>query len=153
MLELTLNWGYYIISIAKTASKKKIRALIPSISSFLVRLLCISINLPYTHAWNTVFMSELVLLVAAWKCCISYKNGYAGMLVLHLLLLLNPWLIDKMQPAEVFSIGIILVFYQVFPSLLKSQSNKLSFFPNMIYWPVYILDKKRNWCNIQTGQK
>ena len=30
---------------------------------FLLRLLCISINLPYSHVWNTVVMSGLVLLV------------------------------------------------------------------------------------------
>ena len=35
---------------------------------FLLRLFYISINLPYGHAWNTVVMSGLVLLVAAWKC-------------------------------------------------------------------------------------
>ena len=35
------------------------------------------------------------------------KNRYAGLLVLHLLLLLNPWLIVEMWP--VFSIGITLV--------------------------------------------
>ena len=50
MLGLTfsskLDWGSYIISIAKTASKK-IGALICSMNFFLVRLLCISINLPY----------------------------------------------------------------------------------------------------------
>ena len=34
-----------------------------------------------------------------WICWTSYKNGYAGLLVLHLLLLLNPWLIVKMWPA------------------------------------------------------
>ena len=48
MLGLTsskLDWGSYIISIAKTASKK-IGALIRSIKFFLLRLLCISINLP-----------------------------------------------------------------------------------------------------------
>ena len=37
-----------------------------------------------------------------------HKN-YAGLLVLHLLVLLNPWLIVKMWPAEVFPIGITLV--------------------------------------------
>ena len=37
-------------------------------SFFLLRLLCISINLTYSHAWNTVVMSGLVLLVAAWNC-------------------------------------------------------------------------------------
>ena len=43
-----LNWGSYIVSIVKTASKK-IGALICSISFFLLWLLCISINLPYAH--------------------------------------------------------------------------------------------------------
>ena len=50
MLGLTfsskLDWSSYIVSIAKTASKK-IEALIHSSSFFLLRLLCISINLPY----------------------------------------------------------------------------------------------------------
>ena len=57
-----------------------------------MRLLCISTSAPYSHALNTVVMLGLVLLVAAWNCWISYKYGYAGLLVLHLLLLLNPWL-------------------------------------------------------------
>ena len=64
-----------------------------------LRLLCISINLPYAHVWNTVVMSGLVPLVATWNCWTSYKNEYAGLLVLHLLLLLNPWLIVEMWPA------------------------------------------------------
>ena len=55
-----LDWGSYIISIAKTASKK-IGALTCS-----MRLLCISINLPYAHVLNTVVMSGLVLLLASW---------------------------------------------------------------------------------------
>ena len=37
------------------------------------------------------------------------KNEYAGLLVLQLLLLLNPWLIVEMWRTKVFSIGIILV--------------------------------------------
>ena len=37
-------------------------------SFFLLRLLCISINLPYSHAWNTVVMSGLVPLVSNWNC-------------------------------------------------------------------------------------
>ena len=71
MLELTfyskLDWDSYIISIAKTSSKK-IGALIRSISLFLLSLLCISINLPYAHVWNTVVTSELVPLDATWNC-------------------------------------------------------------------------------------
>ena len=71
MLGLTsskLDWGSYIISIAKTASKK-IGALIRSMKFLsLLRLLCISINLPYAHVWNTVVTSGLVLLVATQIC-------------------------------------------------------------------------------------
>ena len=99
MLGLTfsskLDWGFYCffgISIAKTVSKK-IGALIRSMKFFSPEVaLYLSINLPQVHAWNTVVMSGLVPLVATWNCPISYKNGYAGLLVLHLLPLLNPWL-------------------------------------------------------------
>ena len=34
----------------------------------LLRLLCICINLQYTHVWNTVVTSGLVPLVSSWKC-------------------------------------------------------------------------------------
>ena len=69
MLGLTsfkLDWGSYIISIAKTASKK-IGALIHSMKFFLLRLLYISVNLSSAHVWNTVVKPELVLLVATWN--------------------------------------------------------------------------------------
>ena len=62
-----LDWGSCIISIAKTGSKK-VGAIIHSMKIFLLRLLCISINLPYTHIWNTVVTSGLVPLVATWNC-------------------------------------------------------------------------------------
>ena len=61
---------------------------------FLLRLL--SINLPYDHARNTAVISGLVLVVFTWNSKISYKNGYAGLLLLHLLPLLSPWLIVEM---------------------------------------------------------
>ena len=66
MLVLTFSskfdWGSYLISIAKTVSNK-IGALIHSMKFLSPELLCISINLPYSHVWNTVAMSGLVLLV------------------------------------------------------------------------------------------
>ena len=49
----------------------------------------------YSHTWNTVVMYRLVLVTATCNCWISYKEGYAGLLVLHLLPLLNPWLIIR----------------------------------------------------------
>ena len=94
MLRLTfssrLYWGSYIISFAKTASKK-IGALIRSF--FLQRLLCISINLPYGYALNIVVIPRRVLLDTTWNCWLRYKNGYAGLLVFHLRPLLIPRLI------------------------------------------------------------
>ena len=71
------------------------------------------------HVWNTVVTSGLVPLVATLNCYTSYKNEYAGLLVLHLLLLLNPWL--KMWPALVFSVGITLV------DVLQNRLNRFLF--------------------------
>ena len=97
-----LNWigAFKYICIAKTASKK-LEPWFALWHLFFLKLLCISINLPYGHAWNTVIMSGLVLLVATWNCWINYKNGYTRLLVLHLLPHLNPWLIVEMS-AEVY---------------------------------------------------
>ena len=81
-----LDWGSYIISIAKTASKK-IGALIRSMKFLSPE---VALYLYKSTIWNTIIMSGLVLLVATWNCWISYKNGYAGLLVLHSLRLLNP---------------------------------------------------------------
>ena len=44
-------------------------------------------------------MSGLVLLVATWNCWTTYKNGYAGLLVLYLLPLLNPLSIVEILPS------------------------------------------------------
>ena len=85
-----MDWGSYIFSMATTASKK-IGALICSmkfLSPEVALYLCKSTIQPCR---NTAVMSGLVLLVATWNCWISYKNGYAGLLFLHLL----PWLIIK----------------------------------------------------------
>ena len=74
-----LDWDSYIFSIAKTASKK-IGGLICSMKFLSPGLLCISINLPYTHVWNTAVTSMLVSLVPTWNCQASNKNEYAGLL-------------------------------------------------------------------------
>ena len=58
-----LDWASYTISIAKTASKN-IGFLIRSIKFLSPGGCSVSTNLPYSHAWNTVVMSGLVLLVA-----------------------------------------------------------------------------------------
>ena len=84
--------GTYVISNVQFSSKKV------GPWFFFLRLLCISLNLPYGLAGNTAVISGLVLLAAAWKYQISFKNGYVG-LVLHLLPVLNPWISLKMQLA------------------------------------------------------
>ena len=83
-----MDWGSYIISIAKSATRKT-GALIRSMNFLSPEVALISINLPYSLAWNAVVMSGQVLLAATWNCQIRYKNVYVGLLVLHLLPLLN----------------------------------------------------------------
>ena len=48
-------------------------------SFFFLRLRCISKNLPYSHAWNTVVMSGLKVLVASLNNYLSYKNVYVSL--------------------------------------------------------------------------
>ena len=71
MLGLTfssrLDRGSYIISVAKTASKK-IGALIISMKFLSPEVALYLYNLPYSHVWSTVVMPGLVLLVATWNC-------------------------------------------------------------------------------------
>ena len=93
MLGLTfsskLDWGPYIISIAKTASKR-----IGALIRFMKVALCLykSTILPCMEYCCHVWM----LLVATWNCWRSYKNRYAGLLVHHLMPPLNPWPIVEM---------------------------------------------------------
>ena len=93
-----LDWGSFIISITKSSSKKI--GVVNLFYEFSFSLgWSVSINLPYGHVWNIVVISGLVLLVATWNCWISYRNKYAGLLVLCLLPLLCHWLIVEMLPA------------------------------------------------------
>ena len=70
MLGLTfsskLDWHFYIISIARSASNK-IKALIHSI-------VCFSCSCSISLKIYQTTMPELVLLVATWNCYTSYKN-------------------------------------------------------------------------------
>ena len=93
-----MDWGSYIISIAKPPCKK-IGAFVCSMKFLSPEVALYLCNLPFDLAWNTGVMSGLVLLVATWNCWISYKKVYAGLPFLHLLSLLNPWLIFEMWPA------------------------------------------------------
>ena len=108
MLGLTfssrLDLGSYNISVAKNDSNK-IGALIRSMKF-------LSPQVP-------LYLYKSTICPCMEYCCYvwlvppvartSYKNGYAALLALHLLLLWNSWLIIEMWLAYVFSIGITLV--------------------------------------------
>ena len=56
-----LNWiGAFTLSLLLKLPPRKLESWFFLWSFFLPRLLCISINLPYSHAWNTVVTSGLV---------------------------------------------------------------------------------------------
>ena len=102
MLGLTfsskLDWGSYIVSIDKTASKKigalicSVKFLSPEVALYLYKSTIQPCMEYCCHIWAGP-------PVASWNCWISYRNGYVVLLVLHLLPLLNPWLIIEMWPA------------------------------------------------------
>ena len=101
MLELTassnLDQGSYIVSITKTATKK-IGALICSMKFFSTE---VALYLYKSTIWPcTEYCCQV--WAGAPSCYLellaSYKNQYAGLVVLQLVLLLNPWLIIKMWP-------------------------------------------------------
>ena len=52
-------------------------------SFFLLSLLCISINLRYSHACNTVVMSGFGAPSCYLELLDKLQNRYAGLLVLH----------------------------------------------------------------------
>ena len=82
-----LPWSSYIVSIAKPASYR-IDALIQSWSFFLLRMLVVSINILCDLAWDTVFMTRLMFLIALW--IFEMRNATVGLLIIHLKLFWNP---------------------------------------------------------------
>ena len=95
MLDLTfsskLDWGSYIISIAKTASKK-IGPLIRSMMFLSPKIVL--------YLYKSTIRPCMEYCCHIWAGALSYYLDYAELLVLHLLLLLNPWLIVKMCGSE-----------------------------------------------------
>ena len=73
-----LNWiGALTLSLLLKLPPRKLEPWFVLWSFFFLRLLCISINLLYAHAWNTVVTPGMVCLVATWNCEINYKSMYA----------------------------------------------------------------------------
>ena len=68
------NWVVVLIlSLLLKLPPRKLELYLILWSFFLRRWLCISMNLPYTHVWNTVVMSGLVPLVATSFTCFSLE--------------------------------------------------------------------------------
>ena len=64
-----LSWvGALTLSLLLKLPPRKLEALFVLWNFFLLRLLCLLINLPYGLAWDNVVMSRQVLLAATWKC-------------------------------------------------------------------------------------
>ena len=111
MLELIfsskLDWSSYIISVAKTASKKfgalirSMKFLSPEVALYLYKSTICPCMEYCCHVWAGTPSCYLELLDK------PQKRLWSVWLVLHLLLPLNPWLIVKMWPALVFSIDTI----------------------------------------------
>ena len=89
-----LDWGSYIVCIAKTPSKQN-GALIRSMK-FISSEVALYVSLPYDLAWNNVIMSGLVIPVVIWIYCASYRNGYVGLFGPTFAASLEPWVIVKM---------------------------------------------------------
>ena len=75
-----VNWiGILILSLLLKLLPRKMDPWLDPWSFFYLRLLFISINLPFGLAWNTVVMSGLVLLAATLICQINYRNRFVGL--------------------------------------------------------------------------
>ena len=110
-----LDWGSYIISIGKTASNK-IGALIHAMK--FCSMLCISINLPYTHVWNTVAMSRLVPPVATWNYYTNYKNKICR--------IVGPSLAASPEPlAHHWNVVTLSLFYRCYFGRCSSELTQL----------------------------
>ena len=71
MLEMIslLDWiGSLTLCLLLKLPLRKLESWFVLWSFFLLKLLCITINLPYVHVCNTVVTSGLVLLIATWNC-------------------------------------------------------------------------------------
>ena len=90
----TLDWGSYIISIAKRTSKKieilihSMKFLSPEVAIYFYKSIIRPCVECCCHVWAGA--------PSCWNYQINFKNGYEGLSVLHLLPLLNPLLIVKM---------------------------------------------------------
>ena len=150
MLGLTffskLDWGSYIISVAETASIiHSMKFLFPEVALYLYKSTICPCMEYCCHVWAGASICYL-------ECQTNCKNEYTALLIIHLLLLLNPWLIVEIWLAEVFSIVITLVdvlqnwlnwfpFLFLVGGLLVIHSNRLHDFSVTIprcYKDVYV---------------
>ena len=95
-----LDWSSYIIYIAKTVSKK-IGVLICSINFFLLRLLCISINLTYTWSYHTLVVVLLNWL--NWYHFLFLEGGLLAAILIDCMIFLSSFQdVTRMSMSTVF---------------------------------------------------
>ena len=84
-----LNWGYYIVYIAKTAPKKfgaliwSKKCLFPEVALCLF----VSVNLPYGLAWNTLLKYFAIICQQNPNSLAYVLNGFKSRVNRHLLVL------------------------------------------------------------------
>ena len=131
MLGLTfsskLDWGSYCISIFKTTSKKigalfrSMKCLSPEVS--------ISINLPWTHVWNTAVTSGLVSLVAHGNCWMSYRT-------------VGPSLAASLEPlAHCQNVASLSFFYRYYFCRCSSELAQPVSLPFFLGWSTCYSDR------------
>ena len=109
-----LNWIEALtLSLLLKLPPRKLKPWLALWNSFLLRLLCLSINLPFMHGLLLSYLVWLVLLVASWNFWISYKNRYAGLQVLHLLpleTLAHHWNVASLKDCIHYIFAIVFYF-------------------------------------------
>ena len=98
-LSSRFDWGPYLVSVVKTGSK--------GIGAFFRSIKFLSFEIVFYHYkfYKSAIRSCMEYSCHVWAgalschldmCWINVRSGYAGLLVLHLLPLLSPWLIVEM---------------------------------------------------------
>ena len=86
-----------------------------------MRLLCISINLPFTHLWSTAVMSGLVPLVATWN--------YWDKVQKRICRTVGPALAASLEPlAHHWNLASLSLFYRYYFGRCSSEPAQLVLF-------------------------
>ena len=116
-----LNWIWALtLSLLLKPPSRKLELWFALWSLFLLKLLFISLNLPFTHTWNIVGMSELVHLVVTCNC---YK------LQKQICRTVGPSLVTSCEPfAHRWNVVSLSLFYRYYFGRCSSDLTQLLHF-------------------------